>query len=95
MSARKSKRQAQRLRLEGGMTIYEAAVLKDRMLDALQAAPRLEVDLSRVTEIDTAGVQLLVLLKREALASGKAFSVVAHSQASQDAIELLNLGGSL
>ena len=83
------------LRLEGAMTIYEAAALKDRLLGALQAAGGIELDLSQVAEIDTAGVQLLVLLKREALAAGKSFSVVAHGQASQDAIELLNLGGSL
>jgi anti-anti-sigma factor len=79
------------LRLDGELTIYHAAELKPRLLEALHAAPRLEVDLAGVTEIDTAGLQLLMLLKREAAAGERALVLAGHSQAVVDAFELLDL----
>ena len=93
MSA-KSKRGngAQRLSLDGDMTIYGAVALKAKLLDALKGASQLEVDLARVGEVDTAGVQLLLLLKREAQKSRKALRLVGHSPATLDALDLFNLG---
>ena len=53
------------LRIEGELTIFRAMELKPVMLaDPLPE----EIDLSGVTELDTAGVQLLMLAKRTALA---------------------------
>jgi len=76
------------------MTIYRAAELKDRLLDALaQCDAVLEVELSRVTEIDTAGLQLLMLIKREASSSGRELRLLAHSRPVVAALELLNLAG--
>jgi anti-anti-sigma factor len=79
------------LRLDGELTIYRAAELKRSLLDALQAAPRLEIDLAGVTEIDTSGVQLLMLLKREAANQGRELALAAHSQAVVEAFDLLDL----
>lgn len=53
--------------IEGELTIYRAAELKDALLAAVNHSPVLEVDLAGVTDIDTAGVQLLMLAKRSAL----------------------------
>jgi anti-anti-sigma regulatory factor len=47
------------------MTIYQAQAQKEQLLAALAATEHLELDLSAVTEMDTAGLQLLLLLKRE------------------------------
>jgi len=83
-----------RLTIEGEMSIYRAAELKERLIDALgEADAVLEVDLAGVTEIDTAGVQLLMLTKREADASGRRLQLLAHSRAVATAFELLNLAG--
>ena len=79
--------------LDGELSIYRAAELKERLLDALAATDAvLEVNLAGVHEIDTAGVQLLMLTRREAAASGRRLRLVAHSAPVLAAFELLNLG---
>lgn len=78
---------------EGSMSIYDAAQQKPVFLGILQKHPHLEIDLSEVDEMDTAGLQLLLLLKRTAAKTGKSISLVAHSPASLDVIDRYNLGG--
>jgi ABC-type transporter Mla MlaB component len=73
------------------MTIYEAAADKRVLLDALDGAQELCVDLSALVRIDTAGLQLLILLKREALKSGKVMRIVAHSPASLEILDAYNV----
>lgn len=81
------------LRIEGEMTIYQAAELKQTLATALQQSETLEIDLSAIGEIDTAGVQLLIATKKSAQAAGKELRLVAHSDAVVEAFELLDLGG--
>lgn len=52
--------------IAGEMTIYNAAALKQTLLEKLQQSSHLDIRLAQVTEIDTAGFQLLLLAKREA-----------------------------
>ena len=80
-----------RLSLEGELTIYTAADLKGRLLEALAVASPLEIDLSQVREIDSAGLQLLMLAKREAAASGTPLSLSGHSHAVLECLDLCNL----
>lgn len=82
-----------RLFLEGNITIYEAPSIKDRLLSALADCRVLELDLSQVGEIDTAGFQLLVLAKREATYQGKTLNLVAHSVAVREVLDFLNMVG--
>lgn len=79
------------LRIEGELTIYRAAELKDVLLEALKARRALEVDLSEVSEIDTAGVQLLMMAKQAAREQGAELHLVRHSPAVLDVFELLDL----
>ena len=79
--------------IEGEMTIYTAAGLKSVLLDPLADCDELEINLSRVSEMDTAGFQLLLLAKREALQAGKALRLVAHSPATLEVMDLLNMAG--
>lgn len=81
------------LHLQGELTIYTAGETKEQLMGALAKADALEVDLAGVTEIDTAGVQLLILAKREAADQGKRLTMSGHSPAVMDLIELFNLGG--
>lgn len=81
------------LMLDGAMTIYNAAELKERLITQLRTAAVLQLDLSHVTEIDTAGFQLLVLAKREAQTLQHDLRIVAHSPVVQEVIEFFNMAG--
>lgn len=85
----------QRLALTEDLTIYNALEHKRGLLEALARVDELELDLLQVSEIDTAGMQLLILLKREALRLGKSVSIVAHSHAVRELIDFCNLGAEL
>lgn len=81
------------LSLEGELTIYRAAELKEQLQQAWGGAAPLEVDLAGITEVDGAGLQLLILAKREAQRSGKSVRFVGHSPAVLEVIDLANLSG--
>jgi anti-anti-sigma factor len=81
------------LRLEGEMTIFTAADTKERLLAPLANCRQIDVDLSQVSEIDSAGLQLMILVKREATALGKDIRFIAHSPAVVDVLELCGLMG--
>ena len=62
------------LALEGELSIYRAAELKTALLGALDMADvdgGFELDLSKVSEIDSSGLQLVLLAGREARSAGK------------------------
>lgn len=86
---------SQLLALTEDLTIYHALEQKNALLAALANTDELELDLLHVSEIDTAGLQLLVLLKKEAQRSGKTISVVAHSQSVRAVIDFCNLAAEL
>ena len=67
---------SQTLCLTKDMTIYNALDQKHELLDALIGSDDIELDLSQVGKIDTAGLQLLILLKKEALRAGKRVIIV-------------------
>jgi anti-sigma B factor antagonist len=79
------------LRLDGELTIYRAAELKATLSQALDSVQQLEIDLSGVTEIDTSGVQLLMLTKRLATAAQRSLHLSSHSPAVLEVFELLDL----
>lgn len=79
------------LPIEGDMTIYRAAELKQALLDALNGATSLEVDLHGVTEIDSAGIQLLMLTKATGQANACEVRLLNHSPAVLEVFELLDL----
>jgi len=94
MAARKkaaAKPAVHTLRIEGELSIYRAAELKPVLLEAVQREPVVEVDLSQVSEFDSAGLQVLMLAKREAVAAGREFRLVRHSPPVVDALQLLDL----
>lgn len=82
-----------RMTLTQDMTIYHAETLKAELLAGLAGQDVIELDLSRVAEIDTAGIQLLMLAKREAQAQGQTLCIVAHSPAVRELIDFFNIGG--
>lgn len=86
-----SHRLAQQVAIKDDMTIYNAASQKSQLLDAFSECDELDLDLSQVGEMDTAGFQLLILAKREALNAGKRLRLVAHSKAVTELLDLYNM----
>ncbi len=80
-----------RLRIEGDMNIYSAPELKRQLLDHLGAVSNLEVNLSQVGEMDTAGFQVLYLARREAARNGKTLRLASHSPAVLEVMNLYNM----
>lgn len=85
------KKEPGRFAIEGELTIYEAAEFKEPMLAALAQHPEVDFDLAGVQEIDAAGLQLLILAKREAKASGHSLKLSNHSQPVLDIFDLCDL----
>lgn len=90
-SAKKAAAAPSTLHIKGEMSIYRAHELKDSVLGALGQATELELNLADVTELDTAGIQILMLAKRQAQAAHKILRLSAHSPAVLEAFEVLNL----
>jgi ABC-type transporter Mla MlaB component len=84
-----------RLAVEQDLTIYHAAQHKLDWLTALDACEVLELDLAGVGEVDTSGVQLLLMIKQEAARQNKRAPIVAHSAAVQEVIDFCNLAARL
>lgn len=82
-----------RYAIEGEMTIYRAVELKQELLDKIVQHEEIEVDLSQVTEIDSAGLQLMVLAKLEAAVHDKRLRFDGHSAAVMEILDLSDLAG--
>jgi anti-anti-sigma factor len=80
--------QSSQLRLNGPLCIYSAQELKRTLLDALAATEQLVLEMSSVDDIDSAGLQLLALLQREAALQGKAMCLQSPSEPVRDLMQL-------
>ena len=79
------------LKIEGEMTIFRATELKDAILPLILSIQEIEIDLSRVTDIDAAGLQLMISAKIESWEHNKTLRFTGHSAAVTDAIDLCGL----
>jgi anti-sigma B factor antagonist len=86
---------AARIVIEDDMTIYHATALKATLLGSIQRHQLIELDLSRVAEIDTAGLQLLLLARREAQRCDTTLRMLAHSPAVHELIDFFDIAGLL
>lgn len=80
-----------RIALSGEFTIFTALPVRNQLMAALADADNVEVDLSQISEIDSAGIQLMMAASKEAEATQKALRFVDHSPAVTDALKLLEL----
>ncbi len=82
------------IRISGEMSIYTALELKNKLLDIfyhITEVHSIEINLSEVDEIDTAGFQILVLMKNETARRHIALHLVAHSNAVLEIFSLFNV----
>lgn len=77
--------------IQDEMTIYHALEQKQALAQFLKNSKELQLDLSGVGEIDSAGVQVLLFLKKEAVKQTVKLDLIQHSQAVVEVLELLNL----
>jgi anti-anti-sigma factor len=81
--------------VSGEFTVFNALSMRELLLDAVNAADEVEVDLAQVTEIDSSGLQLMVAAKREAAERGRVLRFTCHSPAVLDTLDLTNLSAHL
>jgi anti-sigma B factor antagonist len=79
------------LRIDGEMTIYRALELCTTLKAAIEGGGDIELDLAGVTELDSAGVQLLISAMQTAQAAQRELRLVGHSPAVLDIVEILGL----
>ena len=76
---------------EGEMTIYTAAENKTALLSAMGSSGKFVIDLSNISEIDSAGLQLLILARREAAKADMDINFANPNDAVMDMLKLCNL----
>lgn len=81
--------------IQGELSIYRAAELRQWLAVTLPHDGELNVDLAEVTEIDTAGAQLLLAGKRLARERGCRLRYVNHSAPVLALVELFDLAATL
>ncbi|MBK1680489.1 hypothetical protein CKO20_08905 [Rhodocyclus tenuis] len=81
-----------RLSLSGELTIYTAAEIRATLAEAMEGVSELEVDLSEISDMDTAGLQLLLLAKRNPRTEVR---LSGHSPAVLRLLGIANLGSAL
>lgn len=82
------------LALDGELTIYRAAEIRTGLLAALSDSPEgLEIDLAGVTEIDSAGVQLLMAACRDARTQGQTLRITGCNAVVAEVFDLFDLSG--
>jgi anti-anti-sigma factor len=82
------------LALEGELTIFRAADVCAQFKAALAAAEPgcdFELDLAGVTEMDSAGAQLLLALRKSTRATRRELRLVGHSAAVRQVFTALDL----
>ncbi len=79
------------MRLEGDLTIYHAAELRQELLHELARGTQ-RFDLSGVAELDSAGLQLLAALRASIARSGGRAQFLAPSARVRDTLALCGLG---
>lgn len=83
------------VRVAGDLTIYEAPAVRDLVLQALQGASAVVIDLDEVTDVDSAGLQVLISARKSASHLGTPLTVRCQSDPVVALMDLCNLRGLL
>ncbi len=76
---------------DGGLTVYEAAAIRDELVECLDAYAGLTLDVTDVNECDVTGVQLLLSTGLTAGAEKKSFAIIGANAVMTDIIRGLGL----
>jgi anti-anti-sigma factor len=78
---------------KGDFNIYGVSKFLTELKSLVGSNNKIALDLGQVTEMDTAGLQALVALKKECVKHGKQLKLINHSHAVIKMIDLLGLIG--
>lgn len=81
--------------LDPVLSIQNVAQLHERLLGALDSSIKIEIDASAVTMVDTATLQLLLILKRTAIKQQKQVAIDFPSDRFIEAADLLGISEML
>jgi anti-anti-sigma factor len=90
-TAKKNRKGLCEVTLDGDLTIYEASELKSELDKCLNKCKAITINLSAVSELDTACFQVLLMAKRECVKKEIDFTMNSHSPAVFDVLELFNM----
>lgn len=79
------------VRLEGEVTIYSATEVSARLFSTLTKYKAVLLDLSAVSELDTAGLQLLLAARRFSGEAGRTLKLRSPSPVVEDVLQLCRL----
>lgn len=79
------------LKLEGALTVYEVADLKDELMTGIGCHDGLIIDIDALTDCDTLGIQLLYSAGKTARGADKTFSLTSGSEACWEAAARIGL----
>ena len=77
--------------LEGEATVAESSAIRDAFVEALESPAGVGLRMDDVELIDSAIVQLICMLKHEAMLKGKGFEVLSLSPVAASAINTYRL----
>ena len=77
-----------RVNPQGDLTIYQVEDLTKELLQGLDSAQEVSVDLSETEKIDTAGFQVIVSLQKSCAELGKKFEAVGIYDSVENFIDL-------
>ena len=78
--------------VEGEMTIFAAQEIKAALEEPISKAGEIEFDLSNVTEVDGAGLQIMLMAKMASIQSGIQLRFTGHSLPVLEVLDLTDLG---
>lgn len=79
------------LTIENKLTIYDVAELRKKILSLQDTNEQIRMDLSQVSECDTAGIQFICAILRSVQEKKRTIVINKFSQAIHDAAEQIGL----
>lgn len=94
--SRKHNKSSTTLRLSGECTIYHAATAKELLLaDSKGFDKTVKLDLEQISELDTAGVQLLLMLQKSVQQAGGSLQLQASNATVDQVLRIFHLPAPL
>lgn len=79
------------LKIDGDLTVYAVHDLKTQFMSSLSSNQHLQLDLSEVSEVDGAGLQLIASARLHAKSHGQQITIVRPSPVVHEALMLTGL----
>ena len=86
-----NKRKEVKISLNGEMTIYTCNEMKIKLMEAVSKDCNVTINVSNVTEMDTAGLQLLILVKNELMQNDFQLMIIGKNESVTGVMNICNM----